>query len=125
VSKIVEQVGMSYLSTKQKLYCLRNKFSERYNFLVGGLKLQRKSRELVSDLVPVLNFKQGGLLNTWMDLTPKGAQKSFINRLVQGLHLCQMLAPFDLFKSFCARKIFRYPHVIQIVLHLLLPRIDS
>ena len=36
----VEQDGMSYLSTKQKLRCLRNKFSERYNFLVGGLNLQ-------------------------------------------------------------------------------------
>jgi hypothetical protein len=80
----VEQVGMSYLGTKQKLYCLKGKFKERYNFMIGGLKLQRQSNELPSDLVPALNFKQGGLLNTWMDLTPKGAQKSFINRLIQG-----------------------------------------
>ena len=49
----VEQVGMSYTGTKQKLYCLRNKFNERYNFLVDGLKAQHQQGTLTNDLIPV------------------------------------------------------------------------
>jgi hypothetical protein len=82
----VEQIGVSYLSTKQKLYCLRAKFLERYEFMIGGIRLMRGSEDLPADLVPALNFKEGALLNTWMELTPEGARHSFKNRLIQGTY---------------------------------------
>ena len=82
----VEQVGVSYLATKQKLYCLRTKFTERYEFMTGGIKLTRGQEDLPMDMVPALNFKEGALLNTWMELTPEGARHSFKNRLIQGTY---------------------------------------
>jgi hypothetical protein len=57
----VEQIGVSYLSTKQKLYCLRAKFLERYEVMIGGIRLMRGSEDLLADLVPALNFKEGAV----------------------------------------------------------------
>lgn len=75
----VEQVGLGYQNTRSKLYRLRTKFKERFSFLKAGATALNKE-----DVIPAINFKSGGLLNTWIDLTPIGSKKAFINRLIQG-----------------------------------------
>lgn len=82
----VKQLGIGYTRTKQDLTRLKHKFRERYEFLTGGLKLLYQDGDIPADMIPALNFKQGGLLNVWMDLTPVGARKSFITRLIQGTY---------------------------------------
>jgi hypothetical protein len=74
----VSQNSVSYEATRSNLLRLKTKFTERYNFLKSGIKIKNRM-----DANPAINFKQGGLLNTWMDLTPQGARDSFVNRLIQ------------------------------------------
>ena len=75
----VFQKGDFYAPTRLKLYGLRKKFKERYDFLVAGAdKTSRK------DCIPAINYKQGGLLNIWTDLTPEGSRESFKQMLVNG-----------------------------------------
>jgi hypothetical protein len=77
---------VSYLSTQQKLSCLRAKFTEQYEFLTVGIMLMRGDEQLPADMIPALNFKEGAVLNTWMELTPEGARHLFKSRLVQGTY---------------------------------------
>ena len=75
----VIQKGDYYAPTKLKLYGLRQKFRERFDFLSeGAVKAGRK------DAVPAINYKQGGLLNVWTDLTPEGSREPFKQMLVNG-----------------------------------------
>jgi hypothetical protein len=63
----VEQRDENFLPVKSALTGLKAKFLERFNFL----------REACEDggeaeTVPNINFKEGGILNLWMELTQGG-----------------------------------------------------
>lgn len=73
----VLQKGTSYESTRTKLYTLKEKFLERYQFLADGTKLLQRDQ-----CIPMNNFKSGGLLKVWMDLTPEGSRDAFITMLI-------------------------------------------
>lgn len=73
----VEQIGGGYGGTRMKLYNLKTKFSERYEFLVNANKLSKKPI-----LLPAVNFKQGGILPVWMALTPEHSREPFTNLLI-------------------------------------------
>ena len=73
----VIQKGEHYSPTKLKLYGLRQKFRERFEFLSeGATKAGRR------DAIPAINYKQGGLLNVWTDLTPEGSRDPFKQMLI-------------------------------------------
>ncbi len=55
-----------------KLYVLRQKFKERYDFLQDGAMLIQKT-----DAIPAVSFKSGGLLESWMVLTPEQTRETF------------------------------------------------
>lgn len=68
----VEQKTKFFKKTKSDLFGLRAKFLERYNFLITGCeKMKRKTA------IPKVNFKPGGILNTWFELTPETTHQFF------------------------------------------------
>ena len=75
----VIQKGDFYAPTRLKLYGLKKKFKERYDFLVAGAE-----KTFRKDCIPAINYKQGGLLNIWTDLTPEGSRESFKQMLING-----------------------------------------
>ena len=73
----VTQRGDFYAPTRLKLYGLKKKFKDRFDFLVAGAtKTGRK------ESIPAINYKQGGVLNIWTDLTPEGSRESFKQMLI-------------------------------------------
>ena len=54
------------------LYLLRQKFRERYEFLVEGATMMKRKEAL-----PQINFRPGGLLEIWFQLTPEQIRESF------------------------------------------------
>ena len=75
----VFQKGEYFAPTRLKLYGLRQKFRERFEFLSeGAARLNRR------DAIPAINYKFGGLLNIWTDLTPEGTRDSFRQMLING-----------------------------------------
>lgn len=72
----VEQVGSGYALTLNKLYRLKSKFKERFEFLAAGARL--KNRE---DAVPLINSKPGGMVNTWMSLIPEKSREYYTQAL--------------------------------------------
>ena len=76
-SYAVEQRQENYLPVKAALIGLRVRFVERYKFLKEACKLYN-----LEDSIPNVNFKEGGVLNVWMDLTPELSRSSFKVALV-------------------------------------------
>ncbi len=75
----VTQKGDFYAPTRLKLYGLRQKFKERFEFLAeGAIMMSRR------EAIPAINYKQGGLLNIWTDLTPEGSRDAFKQMLING-----------------------------------------
>ena len=62
----------SYKSVKSKLCGLRTKFLDRYDFLKDACELAGRR-----NCIPYNTFKDGGVLWTWMDLTPVKARNNF------------------------------------------------
>ena len=73
----VEQRSFGYSETRNRLHQLRSKFGDRYDFLVAGAVMMNRE-----EAIPVVNFKQGGVLNTWMLLTPEGSRSVFLAILI-------------------------------------------
>jgi hypothetical protein len=73
-SYVVTQKGESYSRTSN--YTLKRKFTERYNFLLEASRRKGKKKQQHSR-VPALNFKEGGVLQTFLNLTPEGSRESF------------------------------------------------
>lgn len=73
----VIQRSFSYEDTYIHLKNLKNKFMDRYDLLTDGARLTNRT-----SVIPANNFKQGGLLHIWMQLTPEGARDSFTNILI-------------------------------------------
>jgi hypothetical protein len=56
---------------------LRQRFKERFDFLSeGAVRMQRR------DAIPAINYKPGGVLNIWMDLTPEGSREPLKQLLI-------------------------------------------
>ena len=69
---VIMRYDTDFARARISLYLLRQKFRERYDFLVeGALRMQRK------DALPSFNFKQGGLFETWLLFTPEQIRESF------------------------------------------------
>jgi hypothetical protein len=75
----VKQRGDYYASTRLSLHGLKKKFMERFEFLSkGAIAVGRR------DAIPAINYKHGGVLNVWTDLTPEGSRESFKQLLING-----------------------------------------
>jgi len=61
---------------RSRIYTLKRAFLERYRFLVEAAKKTKNERS-----IPAFNFKDGGLFQTWLLLTPTGMRKSFQREL--------------------------------------------
>jgi hypothetical protein len=75
----VVQRGDFYAPTRLKLYGLKKKFKDRFEFLVAGAEKTGRRES-----IPAINYKQGGALNIWTDLTPEGSRESFKQMLING-----------------------------------------
>lgn len=75
----VVQKGDFYAPTRLRLYGLRQKFRERFEFLSEGAVIMGRR-----EAIPAVNYKYGGLLNVWTDLTPEGSRESFKQMLING-----------------------------------------
>jgi hypothetical protein len=65
-SYVVTQKGESYSTTRLQIYTLKRKFTERYTFLLEASR--RKGKKKQQHLrVPALNFKEGGVLQTFLN----------------------------------------------------------
>ena len=69
---MVEHGNESYKSVKSKLCGLRTKFLDRYDFLREACELSNHRK-----CIPHNTFKDGGVLWTWLDLTPSRARHNF------------------------------------------------
>lgn len=54
------------------LYILRQKFKERYDFLIEGANALNRT-----ECLPPINFKQGGIFEIWFSFTPEQIRDSF------------------------------------------------
>ena len=59
-------------STRSSIYILKRAFMERYKFLVESAKKTNNERS-----IPAFSFKDAGLFQTWLLLTPTGMRQSF------------------------------------------------
>ena len=59
-------------STRSSIYILKRAFMERYKFLVEAAKKTNNERS-----IPAFSFKDAGLFQTWLLLTPTGMRQSF------------------------------------------------
>jgi hypothetical protein len=62
----VERKDENFLPVKSALTGLKAKFLERFNFLKEACQYWGEA-----EAVPNINFKEGGVLNVWMELTPE------------------------------------------------------
>ena len=72
VQKPAGDVKRGFENMRSKIYTLRESFRERYRFLVEAAKATNNDRA-----IPALSFKDEGLFNTWLLLTPTGMRNSF------------------------------------------------
>ena len=73
----VMQRGENYAPIKLKLYGLRQRFKERFDFLSEGAL-----RMLTRDAIPAINYKVRGLLNIWTELTREGSKEPLKQMLI-------------------------------------------